>query len=300
MKKIYIELSDICHLACSFCPAPKGVRGVMSLEAFAHALDSALMLTKRIALHILGDPCALPNLADYLTLAHSKGAEIELVTSGAFFHKHRPQTLLSPPVYQLSISLEAGIDNAIANYATKLAPLLAYHLQHPSCFLNLRVQDSSLYQNPQALCTLLRQILPESTFTPTHNAYHHNHHQAYHQKFCHALSRNDIHTLFDEKGRIRLWSKAFLIIKPHFTWAGFATMPQKHKSCHALTQQIGILSDGTIVPCCMDTQGAINLGNITQTSLQEALRSPRAVAMKNGFKTQRAVESLCQYCGFVG
>lgn len=296
MKKIYIELSDICHLACSFCPAPKGVRGVMSPAVFSQALDHALPLSKRIALHILGDPCALPNLADYLALAHSKGAEIELVTSGVFCHKHRPQTLLSPPVYQLSISLEAGIDNAIANYATKLAPLLAYHLQHPSCFLNLRIQDINLYQRPQILCDLLRQILPESIFTPTHNA----HHQAYHQKFCHALSRNAIHTLFDEKGRIRLWSRAFLIIKSHFTWAGFATMPQKHKSCHALKEQIGILSDGTIVPCCMDTQGAINLGNITTTSLQEALRSPRAVAMKNGFKTQRAVESLCQHCGFVG
>lgn len=264
----------------------------MSLEAFAQALDSALMLTKRIALHILGDPCALPNLADYLALAHKKQAQIELVTSGAFFHKHSPQALLGPPVYQLSISLEAGIDNAIANYAPRLAPLLAYHFQHPKCFLNLRIQDSSLYQNPQALCTLLRQILLESTFTPTHNAYH--------SALRHALACDDIHALFDEKGRIRLWSRAFLIKKTHFTWAGFAQMPQKRKSCHALTQQIGILSDGTIVPCCMDTQGAINLGNIAQKSLQEALRSPRAVAMKNGFKNQIAVESLCQHCGFVG
>lgn len=292
MKKIYIELSDICHLACSFCPAPKGVRGVMSLEAFTQALDSALMLTKRIALHILGDPCALPNLAHYLAIARKKGAQIELVTSGAFFHKHSPQALLSPPIHQLSISLEAGIDNAIASYATKLAPLLAHHLHNPSCFLNLRIQDSSLYQNPQALCTLLRQILPESTFTPTHNAYHHALH--------HALACDDISALFDEKGRIRLWGRAFLIKKTHFTWAGFATMPKSRKSCHALTQQIGILSDGTIVPCCMDTQGAINLGNIAQKSLQEALRSPRAVAMKNGFKNQIAVESLCQHCGFVG
>lgn len=290
MQKVYIELSDICHLACSFCPAPKGVRGVMSLEAFAQALDSALMLTKRIALHILGDPCALPNLTDYLAIAHSKGAEIELVTSGAFFHKHSPQALLSPPVYQLSISLEAGLDNAIANYASRLAPLLAYHSQHPSCFLNLRVQDSSLYQNQQALCTLLRQSLPESTFTPTHNAYH----SALH----HALACDDIHALFDEKGRIRLWSRAFLIKKTHFTWAGFATMPQKRKSCHALTQQIGILSDGTIVPCCMDTQGVINLGNIAQTSLQEALRSHRAQAMIAGFSQGIAIEQLCQRCGF--
>ena len=290
MQKVYIELSDICHLACSFCPAQKGVRGVMSLEAFAQALDSALMLTKRIALHILGDPCALPNLADYLALAHKKQAQIELVTSGAFFHKHSPQALLSPPVYQLSISLEAGLDNAIANYASRLAPLLAYHSRHPSCFLNLRIQDSSLYQNQQALCTLLRQILPESTFTPTHNAYY----SALH----HALACDDIRALFDEKGRIRLWSRAFLIKKTHFTWAGFAAMPQKRKSCHALTQQIGILSDGTIVPCCMDTQGVINLGNIAQTSLQEALRSPRAQAMIAGFSQGIAIEQLCQRCGF--
>ena len=288
MKKVYIELSDICHLACSFCPAQKGVRGVMSPAVFSQALDRALPLSKRITLHILGDPCALPNLTDYLAIAHSKGAEIELVTSGVFFHS--PQALLSPPIYQLSISLEAGIDNAITNYASRLAPLLAYHSQHPSCFLNLRVQDSSLYQNPQALCALLRQSLPESTFTPTHNAYH----SALH----HALACDDIHALFDEKGRIRLWSRAFLIKKTHFTWAGFATMPQKRKSCHALTQQIGILSDGTIVPCCMDTQGVINLGNIAQTSLQEALRSPRAQAMIAGFSQGIAIEQLCQRCGF--
>lgn len=292
MKKIYIELSDICYLACSFCPAQKGVRGVMSLEAFTQTLDSALMLTNRIALHILGDPCALPNLTHYLAIARKKGAQIELVTSGAFFHKHSPQALLSPPIYQLSISLEAGIDNAIASYATKLAPLLAHHLHNPSCFLNLRIQDSSLYQHQSILCDLLRQILPKSITTPTHKAYH----SALH----HALACDDISALFDEKGRIRLWSRAFLIKKTHFTWAGFATMPQKQKSCHALTQQIGILSDGTIVPCCMDTQGSINLGNITQQSLQEALCSPRAMAMKNGFKNQIAVESLCQHCGFVG
>lgn len=290
MKKIYIELSDICHLACSFCPAQKGVRGVMSPAVFSQALDHALPLSNRIALHILGDPCALPNLADYLAIAHSKGAEIELVTSGAFFHKHSPQALLSPPIYQLSISLEAGLDNAITNYASRLAPLLAYHSQHPSCFLNLRVQDSSLYQNPQALCALLRQILPESTFTPTHNAYH--------SVLHHALACDDIHALFDEKGRIRLWSRAFLIKKTHFTWAGFATMPKSRKSCHALTQQIGILSDGTIVPCCMDTQGVINLGNIAHISLQEALRSPRAQAMIAGFSQGIAIEQLCQRCGF--
>lgn len=290
MKKIYIELSDICHLACSFCPAQKGVRGAMSLTVFTQALDYALPLSNRIALHILGDPCALPNLSQYLAITREKGAQVELVTSGVFSHKHSPQTLLSPPIYQLSISLEAGIDNAISSYGTKLTPLLTQHLHNPNCFLNLRIQDSSLYQRQSILCDLLRQILPDSISTPTHKAYH----PALH----HALACNDLSALFDEKGRIRLWSRAFLIKKTHFTWAGFCKTSSTQKFCPALKEQIGILSDGTIVPCCMDTQGSINLGNIAHINLQEALRSPKAIAIKNGFKYGRAIEPLCQQCGF--
>lgn len=324
MKKIYIELSDICQLACGFCPAPKGVRGIMPLELFAHTLESTKPLSKRIALHILGDPCYVPNLSAYLALAKSHELEVELVTSGIFFHKHAPELLLSPPVYQLSISLESGVQNRIANYGARLAPMLAQHLQNPRCFLNLRIQrggSESLYEQPSVLCALLGEILPRELFD--------SHSQYYHAALTHAIASGDMREIFDERGRIRLWSRAFLLAKPHFTWAGFApysttiqsleSIPMSANTishatsacisalkplatsgrfCHALTQQIGVLSNGTIVPCCMDTQGAIDLGNIAHISLQEALQSHRAQAMIAGFVRGVGIEPLCQRCGF--
>lgn len=350
LRKIYIELSDICQLSCPFCPAPKGVRGIMPLSLFARALESAKHLSKRIALHILGDPCYLPDLSEYLALAGQHGLEIELVTSGLFFHKHEPALLLSPPIYQLSISLESGAQNHIPNYPAKLAPLIAHHYQNPRCFLNLRIQkgtDTSLYEHPSVLGSLLREILPSEILRPDSAHHHPALARALLQNRGSEMDRGEmgrvgeksnkdrLRALFDEKGRIRLWSRAFLLVRPHFTWAGFAPpntaipaastsaptttpapMPvatpvfahsvahgrakSSGRFCHGLIEQIGILSDGTIVPCCMDTQGVIALGNIRTHSLEKALQSPRAQAIIAGFHRGVAIEPLCQSCGFRG
>ena len=69
-------------------------------------------------------------------------------------------------------------------------------------------------------------------------------------------------------------------------------------SCHALRKQIGILSDGTVVPCCMDTSGVMGLGNLFTQELSEILASKRAVAMKKGFERGEFTEKLCQQCEF--
>ena len=89
----------------------------MGVKDFAHCLKEAFGFSRHIALHILGDPCALENLDEYLNIARKIGLElnktpkIDIVTSGAFFGKHTVDMLLSPPIFQLSISLEAGVDN---------------------------------------------------------------------------------------------------------------------------------------------------------------------------------------------
>ena len=69
-------------------------------------------------------------------------------------------------------------------------------------------------------------------------------------------------------------------------------------SCHALRKQIGILSDGTVVPCCMDTSGVMGLGNLFTQELSEILANKRAVAMKKGFERGEFTEKLCQQCEF--
>ncbi len=69
-------------------------------------------------------------------------------------------------------------------------------------------------------------------------------------------------------------------------------------SCYGLRDQVGVLSDGTVVPCCLDAEGAVNLGNIFESSLEEILASPRAVALRRSFETKQITEPLCQRCGY--
>ena len=66
--------------------------------------------------------------------------------------------------------------------------------------------------------------------------------------------------------------------------------------CKALLKQIGILADGTLVPCCLDHNGDVALGNLLKQSLEEILASPRAQAMIEGFKHHQATEPLCETC----
>ena len=69
--------------------------------------------------------------------------------------------------------------------------------------------------------------------------------------------------------------------------------------CHGLRDHFGILVDGTVVPCCLDKEGAIALGSIQNQTLTDILESPRALSILHGFKKRKLVESLCQRCQYI-
>ncbi|MGX2971387.1 SPASM domain-containing protein [Helicobacter sp. T3_23-1059] len=349
MKKIYIELSDICNLACSFCPATKAKRGIMGVKDFAHCLKEALHFSRHIALHILGDPCALEKLDEYLNIARKIGLElnktpkIDIVTSGAFFGKHTVDMLLSPPIFQLSISLEAGVDNffkkilpkndfanidfgkngvasgdfcvrqnpsqksslkRFSAYLDSIIALLCAHKANPQIFLNLRIQDLRTLRDKPALCVICGYLAPlvDFDFLSRQSGKSIT-------TIKEAFLGGNIDFLLDIKGRIRLWEKALLVVKRSFVWAGFdnkngttngSKNPKHHKyhKCYALTQQVGILSNGIVVPCCIDGGGEINLGNVFETPLKQILDCARARNIIDGFRLGEAREELCMSCGF--
>ena len=68
--------------------------------------------------------------------------------------------------------------------------------------------------------------------------------------------------------------------------------------CYGLRDQVAVLSDGTVVPCCLDREGAMALGSLFETPLEEILETPRARAIYDGFSRREAVEPLCRTCGF--
>ena len=68
--------------------------------------------------------------------------------------------------------------------------------------------------------------------------------------------------------------------------------------CYGLKDHFGILCDGTVVPCCLDSDGVIDLGNVFNKPVSEILESPRAKAMRAGFSCRKATEELCRRCGY--
>ena len=70
--------------------------------------------------------------------------------------------------------------------------------------------------------------------------------------------------------------------------------------CYGLRDQVGILVDGTVVPCCLDSEGTIELGNIFKQPLSDIIASERATAIYEGFSNRMAKEELCQKCGYAG
>ncbi|KEY39819.1 radical SAM protein [Helicobacter pylori] len=275
-KKIYIELSDICGLQCSFCPNPKNIRGVMPLELFEKVCKEVAPLTPIITFHVLGDPCKLKNLNHYLNAAKRFSLKVDLVTSGAYLCDF--ETLLQDAIYQISISLDAGLDNHNKlnqhRYIQKILEFCHYKCEKNSeVFLNLRIQDSTLEK-----------------------------HQNLIKPFLESFECVSLETL-KSQGRTRLFKKSFLNIQKTFKWPNLnAPNPLNQKSkipyCYGLIKQVAILSNGVVVPCCMDTQANINLGDLNHMPLKDILNSQKAIAIKTHFLKGEALEFLCKNCSY--
>ncbi|WP_187879263.1 radical SAM/SPASM domain-containing protein [Helicobacter pylori] len=275
-KKIYIELSDICGLQCSFCPNPKNIRGVMPLELFEKICKEAAPLTPIITLHVLGDPCKLKNLNRYLNAAKRFSLKVDLVTSGVYLRDF--ETLLQDAIYQISISLDAGLDNHNKlnqhRYIQKILEFCHYKCEKNSeVFLNLRIQDGTLDKHQNLIKPFLESFE------------------------CVSLEG------LKSQGRVRLFKKSFLNIQKTFKWPNLnAPNPLNQESkipyCYGLIKQIAILSNGVVVPCCMDTQAHISLGDLNHTPLKDILNSQKAMAIKTHFLKGEALELLCQNCSY--
>jgi radical SAM protein with 4Fe4S-binding SPASM domain len=99
-------------------------------------------------------------------------------------------------------------------------------------------------------------------------------------------------------GNRRLGEGLFLEPGERFDWPDPAAPDSGTEFCHGLRSQIAVLCDGTVVPCCLDSEGRLALGNLHRQELAEILVSPRATAMATGFSRRQPSEELCRRCGY--
>ena len=279
--RIYIEITNVCGLSCSFCPTKELPNKEMDLDFFESVIQQAKEYTKEIVCHVVGDPLTQSNLHEYLDIIHKYGLKAMLTTSGYFLKKHSYDTLFHPCVKQINISLNSFNKNDTSlTFEQYIKPILALCdaklLREEELFINLRVWNLDTIMSERSFNDTLFEKLSSSFNT--------------------SLS---LDTIYNERPKsIRLASKVLVHFDNYFEWPSLNNKTYGDGTCQGLQSHIAILASGKVVPCCLDCDGIIELGDLHENSLEEIVTSKRASEMLNGFKEGRAVEELCQKCSY--
>ena len=275
--RIYIELTNVCGLRCSFCPTKNLPNTTMSLPFFEETIQQAKPYTKEIACHVVGDPLTLVNLSSYLDIVHKYKMKAMLTTSGYFMKKHSFETLFHPAVKQINVSLNAFNKNDTRlSFEQYIEPILELcHekvAQKKELFINLRMWN-------------LDEAMSEDSFNKE------------------VFSKLEEHFGVEleyrgAKESIRLDNKVLLHFDNYFEWPSLENRDYGHGTCQGLSSHIGILANGDVVPCCLDSEAVMRLGNLHENTLKNILYDKRATAMRDGFKEGYCSEEMCQKCSY--
>jgi len=238
--------------------------------------------TDHLALHLLGEPLLHPDLALLLASCHAHHKLVNLTTNATLLPHTRGTLLASPALRQLNISLhsfENAKDSAALHaYLDEVFDFIREAREKSVVYISLRLwnlQDTGDIPEGEHNLQLLRRL--ESFF---------------------ALPVNIAAGLTPGQG-IRLAPKVFLSQEMEFDWPhGLTTEHGSRGYCRGLRDHIGILVNGTVVPCCLDAEGDIPLGNIHRQPLREILDGDRARNMREGFSRHRIIEDLCRRCTY--
>ena len=267
-KKIYIEITNNCNLNCSFCSKVTKPRKFMTIDEFKIVLEKIKDYTDYIYLHIKGEPLLHPNIIDFINLADTYNLKVNLTTNATLISNHINELSKCKNLNKINISLHS--ENNIPNYLDNI-------FNNVDKLNNITV----IYR----LWTLNNKKLDEKSTKIVEKI-----------KEYYNLSPEIVNKIINENN-IKINSHIYVDKDNEFDWPTV----NNHKSegyCYALKTQIGILVDGTVVPCCLDSNGVIDLGNIYKQDLESIINSDRYKNLQKSFQNRKPCEELCKSCTF--
>ena len=271
LKKAYLEITNECNLACTFCHGTKRAVRYLTREEFTHAARELRKHSDYIYFHLMGEPLLHPLLGEFLKIAESLGFRVIITTNGTLLREKGDVLLSSPALHKVSISLHAYEANCLD---MSLSEYLG------GCFDFCKKASERGVISVMRLWNIGGEDSENGTILEKMKIFFPNDWQ-------------------DVRKGYRLSDKIFLEWGDKFDWPDEdAEICSDCHSCYGLRDQVGVLSDGTVVPCCLDADGVIALGNIFNESLSDILEKPRATALRRSFETRKIKEPLCLRCGF--
>ncbi len=281
-ERVYVEISNICNLQCDFCPPVERNKKIMEIDSFEKVIIQVKEKTKEVALHLMGEPLGHPHFEEILKICEKHSVPVNLTTNGVLLNPSKMDLLFNPTVRQVNISIHSFEANHrlkdVEPYISKVFAFVdrAFKVR-PDLYINYRIWDLSDPMSLSPKNQAIRELIE--------NKYN----------FSFSQLKIDIRRA---KG-YKVLNRLYINFDSRFEWPSME-QPIRSSSgfCHALTHHVGIHADGTVVPCCLDKEAEIPLGNCLENDLNSILTSSRAVAMKEGFLQKVLKEDLCQRCDF--
>lgn len=270
--KIYIEISNTCNLNCSFCPKTERPPCSMTKSEFETVLSKIKGYTEHIYFHLLGEPLLHPELESFLNIATKHNFKVIITTNGTLLGKKQEVLLKDNAHYKTVISLHSFEANAIncgLSFDEYLNNCLCYaKLANGKKTVVLRLWNSGGLESQNSYILSAVESRFKKPWKTTRDGFKIN---------------DTVYLQFGDK----------------FDWPDTVeTKENDNIFCYGLRDQIGILSDGRVVPCCLDNNGKLSLGNIFERELEDIINSPAATEIYNGFSARTAVAKLCKNCTY--
>ena len=281
IKKVYIEITNVCNLSCNFCPKTKREYRFMKPEEFSHILKQAKPYTNHVYLHLMGEPLLNENIGQFLEECGKEQVHVNLTTNGTLIEKRGDELLAYPALRQVNISLHSFEANTktveLENYVRSITDFIK-KAKETNTIVSIRLwnMDSGDLKGANGLNHDILVMLEEQL------------------GLSYSLGEKLLNT-----SQLKLMDRVYLNMAQKFEWPDIdKENTSEEVFCYGLRNQLGILVDGTVVPCCLDSEGTIALGNVFDQPLSEILAGERARNMYEGFSRRRAVEELCKRCGY--
>lgn len=278
-KKCYVEITNICNRSCSFCPEISRSPAFMEMPLFEKILNELKGYTRHLCFHVMGEPLLHPELTEFLGKCKTQDYQVNLTTNGMLIQQNSVELLKQPALRMVNFSLHCLEDNTpvdhIDKYIKEIFDFIEQaRIQQPSLIVCLRLWNlQSVTSNTHAY--LLKKI----------------------EDFLSLPYR--LQAVSSQGNGIKLAENLYINQAMPFAWPNLNKEEKTTRGfCLGLRNQMAILVDGTVVPCCLDSEGTINLGNIYNQSLQTILSSQRAQALYQNFSQKKVSEILCQTCTY--
>lgn len=276
-KKVYIEITNICNLKCSFCPETKRAKAFMSIENFEHIINEVKEYTNLVTFHVKGEPLLHPNLKEFLEICNKNNILVNITTNASLLEKNVEILINSPAVRQINLSLHSMKENKEYNFENYIEDCLKYTnriLENSNIIISYRLWNLDNIEENSENAEILEKL----------------------GKF---FEKDNLIEDAKKNKFVKLRENAFLNQDIEFSWPSLENeIISEEGSCLGLRNQVAILVNGDVVPCCLDQEGDIKLGNIYEENFEKIINSEMSKKIVKGFQNGVLIHNLCKRCGY--